>query len=177
MKRFLIAALLVTTMTAAQAEIAAAVSLSLPAATLSQYAQQTQKAGARLIVRGVPVQDEKLLSSAYWSAESHERARQRAEIQHGFQRLARAARDLGTTFEIDPELFSAAGLTQVPAWIWRQSKNCSPADCRSQGLKVIRGAVTLSWATRKWLAECEAAGDSAGADEMRALLTRLGEEV
>lgn len=155
-----------------QAEVCAAVSLSIPSMVLLSINQQSQQAGVRMVVRGVPDADPQQLDRSHWGADSNARVRQRSQIQEGFHRLSHVARQLGAVIEIDPKVFQEAKLERVPAWVWR-----GKTAAQVQDVRVILGSVSLSWAAREWLQSFETEGNEQAVREMREILERLGEEV
>lgn len=136
------------------------VSLSMPNASLERLAQDAKLAGIILSFRGVPQN---------LSFDSTNLARRTPLINAAtlapFEELIKK----GAEVELNPELFSELGISEVPALVLKQSSTSSDPTCSAPSKTlVLTGDVSLGYALDKIVDRDDAFG--AKARELRNLL-------
>ncbi len=120
------------------------VSLSMPTASLERLARDAKDAGIPLVFRGVPRAGKSPLTT--FNPENGTAGVQKLispEALKAFEPLVA----LGASVELNPELFSDHGITQVPALLLKTSasKNADDGCARSASALVIQGDATLGY--------------------------------
>jgi conjugal transfer pilus assembly protein TrbC len=128
------------------------VSMSMPMAALVKLGQQSKRAGAVLVLRGL----EGGLSRGSWSRMMDE---------------LKPVAETGASIQIHPDLFRLYGVTQVPTFVLMEPEEaeCVMDSTRCQTMLRATGDVSLSYVLDKW-----ADGEGVLADKARSRLKRLG---
>lgn len=143
------------------------VSFSMPWASLERLARDAKDAGIPLVFRGVP-KDEKNASSSEKTDDGKAVIRRliTPEALRAFEPLVA----LGASVELNPELFSGHGITEVPALLFKTNVPKTPeVGCgKAASALVIRGDATLGYLLDQIFDRRDAFG--AKAAELRARL-------
>lgn len=135
----------------------AAVSLSMPQASLERLARDAKDAGIPLVFRGVPPSD---------SQSDAKLPLLNPQSLAAFQPLI----DAGADVQLHPEIFSEFNIRQVPALIVKEEAPVSPDGCaKSTKAVVIPGDVTIGYALDRLTDRADSIGEAA-----RALRAKLG---
>lgn len=120
------------------------VSFSMPMASLERLARDAKDAGIPLVFRGVPQKGKSSLTAFNpKNAPAGVQKLINPEALKAFEPLVA----LGSSVELNPELFSDHGITQVPALLLKTSasKNTDDGCARPASALVIRGDATLGY--------------------------------
>lgn len=135
----------------------AAVSLSMPQASLERLARDAKDAGIPLVFRGVPPSK---------SQSDTKLPLLNPQSLAAFQPLI----DAGADVQLHPEIFSEFNIRQVPALIVKEEAPVSPGGCAERTKAVvIPGDVTIGYALDRLTDRADSIGEAA-----RALRAKLG---